>query len=612
MQPTPPSHLHALARRLPTPAIFHWKGTLLLNAAAERLLDCPNSAVRDCAGWFKRVFGEQSTQAEEAVARARTSGFARPEILAARVGDRWLKLEFSACAVGEQAEMWLLKDLTAQSTAEERFRTLFEKSADATLFFDETGILDCNDAALKMLRCPSKDALRAAHPATFSPERQPDGSLSLEKSRRMDGIARSQGYHQFEWIHRRFDGSEFPVEVTLNPVQLEGRTVLLVGWRDLTQSKNLEENLRKYAEALDHAQSMAGIASFEMNLADGRFIWSRQAAKIFGFKDREEMLPGSVSTRIHPDDLPEAVRCWRTCIERKNRFVCEYRVVHPDGSQLLVLGTGEAVLDAQGNCVGLRGTVQDVTAIRQAERRAREQQAMLVHASKLSSLGEMAAGIAHEINNPLLVIQLAAEQLKGMLAAETESSAAAGKLCDRIAATTDRIGKIVHGLRNFSGDDTRDPPVRVATSKIIEETLSLCVQRFQSHGVKLEVKLPEEIVLIRCRPVQISQVILNLLNNAFDAVVKQPHPLIRLEVRESRGLVELSVTDNGPGIPFHLRDRIMEPFFSTKGVGKGTGLGLSIASGIVKAHGGTLELDSSQGTRFVARLPQEAANRQAA
>jgi PAS domain S-box-containing protein len=144
----------------------------------------------------------------------------------------------------------LRAEVLALALAEERFRVLFEHSADAHLIFDHTGILDCNSATLAMLRCADRSQLRALHPAMLSPERQPDGRLSLEKSLEMDELARTRGVHRFEWLHRRLDGENFPVEVTLTPIRLPDGPVMLVVWRDLTEQRAREAELRERAVQL--------------------------------------------------------------------------------------------------------------------------------------------------------------------------------------------------------------------------------------------------------------------------------------------------------------------------------------------------------------------------
>jgi sigma-B regulation protein RsbU (phosphoserine phosphatase) len=132
----------------------------------------------------------------------------------------------------------------------DRFRVLFEHSSDAHFIFDETGITDCNAATIQLLKATDKSQVLALHPAVLSPEYQPDGRRSIEKSKEMDGIARAQGYHRFEWLHRKLDGEVFPVEVTLNAVHIGGKPALIVVWHDLTEIKRAEAELSRRAEEL--------------------------------------------------------------------------------------------------------------------------------------------------------------------------------------------------------------------------------------------------------------------------------------------------------------------------------------------------------------------------
>lgn len=136
---------------------------------------------------------------------------------------------------------------------DDRFRVLFEHSSDAHLIFDAGGITDCNPAAVRLLGAPDRAAVLAVHPAALSPEYQPDGRRSDDKARDMDALARANGWHRFEWVHRRLDGSPLPVEVTLNPVELGGRPAMIVVWHDLTAIKRAEAELRARADELQAA-----------------------------------------------------------------------------------------------------------------------------------------------------------------------------------------------------------------------------------------------------------------------------------------------------------------------------------------------------------------------
>jgi sigma-B regulation protein RsbU (phosphoserine phosphatase) len=135
----------------------------------------------------------------------------------------------------------------------DRFRVLFEHSSDAHFIFDETGITDCNDATVQLLKATDKTHVLSLHPAVLSPEYQPDGRRSLEKAQEMDALARTQGYHRFEWLHRKLDGEVFPVEVTLNAVEIGGKPAFITVWHDLTEIKRVEAELRKRTEEVEGA-----------------------------------------------------------------------------------------------------------------------------------------------------------------------------------------------------------------------------------------------------------------------------------------------------------------------------------------------------------------------
>ena len=234
-----------------------------------------------------------------------------------------------------------------------------------------------------------------------------------------------------------------------------------------------------------------------------------------------------------------------------------------------------------------------------------------LQASKMAALGEMAAGVAHEINNPLTIISGFAQQLTKLLTiGDAPINPAVAKAIKNITQTADRIAAIIRGLRAFSRDGSQDEPEFIAFGRMLSDSADLCSARFKSHGVEL--RLPEEATfLVKCRPVQVTQVIINLLNNAFDAVQDYAEKWVAVEVAEAGDFVVCSVTDSGTGIPKHIAERIMQPFFTTKGTGKGTGLGLSISKSIVEQLGGTLDINSeSPNTQFRISLPKGEASSQ--
>jgi C4-dicarboxylate-specific signal transduction histidine kinase len=263
-------------------------------------------------------------------------------------------------------------------------------------------------------------------------------------------------------------------------------------------------------------------------------------------------------------------------------------------------------------------------------RRAQEQvegsHMKMVAAAKMATLGEMAGGIAHEINNPLSVMQAYLARIRkhtGWTERNPETEAA----IDAIHDTIQRITRIVTGLRAFARDSTGDPFEPVPVSKLIADTLALSAERFRSKGIRLDVAPVPPGLAIECRGAQICQVMINLVSNAFDAVYEADKDRDRdradkdgngdrdrirprsvaVDVVDLGEAVALRVTDTGPGVPARVRDKIFQPFFTTKPVGRGTGLGLSISKGIVESHGGTLELidPPGGGSAFVVKLPKE-------
>ena len=244
---------------------------------------------------------------------------------------------------------------------------------------------------------------------------------------------------------------------------------------------------------------------------------------------------------------------------------------------------------------------------RQQEKMILEQQTQLASSSKLAAVGEMAACVAHEINNPLAIIQLHAEHIRMLIDTSKipePQSATILLTTSGIEKTVSRISKIVSGLKAISRDAESEPFQKIELKTWLEDTLAICRERFRSHGVKLECIERSPSVDVEGSPIQLSQVLLNLLNNSFDAVVGNTVKWVKIETSRDEHHCHISVIDSGSGIPTEIHAKLMQPFFTTKGPTNGTGLGLTISRKIIAKHGGTLELDpASAHTRFNIRLP---------
>ena len=247
----------------------------------------------------------------------------------------------------------------------------------------------------------------------------------------------------------------------------------------------------------------------------------------------------------------------------------------------------------------------DITSLKEAEKQILDEQKRSEASAKLASFGEMAAGIAHEINNPLALLNGVGFRMKklnekGMLSEE--------KLLDNIDKLTEgieRIQKIARGVKNLAREGTNDPFEFATIKDILDDSLVLLSKKCSHNNINLIIpEYPGELGF-DCQRVQISQIVVIMINNAIDAIENLDEKWIKIEFLDHNSEVQFQITDSGGGIPDEIAQKIFDPFYTTKGVGKGTGLGLSLASKIVNLHQGRFELDSDcENTRFVLVFPK--------
>jgi len=236
-------------------------------------------------------------------------------------------------------------------------------------------------------------------------------------------------------------------------------------------------------------------------------------------------------------------------------------------------------------------------------------QAYAHHANKMTALGEMASGIAHEINSPLQIVSIltynARKNAQKLEPIDIEA------ITEKIDHATNQITSIVESLRKMSRDSSSDSFEETKVSDIIEDATKITLERYKLKSINFKTNYHDdaESALFDCQRLQISQIIINLLNNAYDAVQKLTDKWIVLDVFNTKNSIMISVTDSGSGIDKNIQKQVFEPMFTTKDIGQGTGLGLSISSEIALNHSGTLELDTeSEYTRFVLILPKSHIN----
>lgn len=219
-----------------------------------------------------------------------------------------------------------------------------------------------------------------------------------------------------------------------------------------------------------------------------------------------------------------------------------------------------------------------------------------IEQSKFSALGIMSSGIAHEVNNPLAIIKGRTYTLRRHINERRFEDVE--RDIDIIIKTTDRINKIINGLRTFSRNGDADPFDSIDSSDLIQTALDLCSERFQKAGISVEI-VERSHFIVEGREGELVQVLVNILNNGHDAVLELKERWIRIEVSDR----VIKIIDSGKGIPKNIAEKLMQPFFTTKPVGKGIGLGLSISKGIIEKHGGEIFIDSHHSnTCFVIRF----------
>src|SRR5881396_828693 len=263
--------------------------------------------------------------------------------------------------------------------------------------------------------------------------------------------------------------------------------------------------------------------------------------------------------------------------------------------------------------IHIMGDLRETTAeMQRREQELRDKQEQLVQAGKLATLGELTTGVAHELNNPLNNIGLFVENAVDLIELAVPEK---GQIVRELRHAMQQVGKateIISHLRTF-GRAAPASREAISLTQVIERALSLMGEQLRLREIEVTVDLvpPSEEPVVIGNAIQLEQVFINLLTNARDAVAESPRKAIRIAGSAGAGVVEVTLSDTGPGIPPGLERRIFDPFFTTKEVGKGTGLGLSITYGIIKEHGGTISVVSppGEGATFVIHLPLAPADR---
>ena len=390
-------------------------------------------------------------------------------------------------------------------------------------------------------------------------------------------------------------------------ISLENAALYFDLQRENTDRKRAEEELRRSEAFLAEGQRISHTGSWSWNISTGKLVWSEEHYRILGFDPKEaEPTFQLFLERIHPEDRSLVQQTLAAAIREISGFALEFRIALPDGSSKYLHGVGRPVLKAAGDISEYIGSTVDITERKRGEEALRNAQADLTRVARLKTMGELAASIAHEINQPLAAMITNGDACLRWLANDNLDEAR--QAAKRIIRDGHRSSDIIRSVRTLAGKSEPEM-TQLDINDAIREVLVLTRSELHRHNVSLETELSGGLEPVTGDRVQLQQVILNLIMNgieAMSAVMRQPRVLrVRSQI-DGPGDVLIAVEDSGPGLAPETMDRLFDPFFTTKP--SGMGMGLSICRSIVDAHRGRLwaSPQSPRGAVFQFTVPTAA------
>jgi PAS domain S-box-containing protein len=482
--------------------------------------------------------------------------------------------------------------------SEERYRKLVEFSPDAIGILSEGKIVFINVAGAKLHGAVNPEQLIGKPVIDFiHPEYQ-----KLAKERIQQMIEEGKNVSSIEEKFIKLDGSIIDVEVISMPFTYKGKPGIQVIIRDTTDRKRAEEALKqseeKYRMLIDNIQDGVFI------IQDGKIQFANEASARMAGYIVGEVIGKDFREFVAPEDLEiVAERNQRRHAGEDAPHEYEFRVLHKDGKTRVLVNMNVGLITYRGRVASM-GTVKDITEKKKLE-------SQLLRAQRMESVGTLASGIAHDINNVLTPIMLSQELLREKLTDEESQ-----RLLDTIERSTKRGANLMKQVQSFAkGAEGERNVLQVA--QIVSEIREIANETFP-RSIKIRTDIPKDLWTISGDSTQLHQVLMNLCVNARDAMsnggilsiyaenilIDEDYAHINTEAKIGPYIV-ITVSDTGTGIPTEIIDRIFEPFFTTKEHGKGTGLGLSTSVGIVKSHGGfiTVYSEVGKGTAFKVYLP---------
>jgi PAS domain S-box-containing protein len=502
------------------------------------------------------------------------------------------------------------KDITEQREAEARQRALEVLLRDAIESISEGFVI--YDADDRIVLC--NDAYRALYP--YSADMMIPGARFediLRSSARFNRNVNARGREE-EWLAERIHQHHNPHEPFESQLE-DGRWLLIserrtssggtAGLRvDITALKRVQQSLHESQQRLDRTQQIAHIGTVERDLRTKEVVWSDETYRIFGV-NRDSYIPSAENllALVHPEDRARMTAALYRSDEAHAGSTVKYRVVRPNGEVRTIFSQANTAIDERGQPLYISVAMMDITEKELADDRQIELETQLRHSEKLTALGTLAGGIAHDLNNTLVPIQA----LSKLALAALPTDAPLHDDLDSIHQASIQARDLVRQILAFSRKEVVvEEPTDVAAR--LREVLHIL-----HASVPSTIELVERIAAvppILADASQLQQVVINLVTNAAHAIDDKVGR-ITVSLDEvpgeagKQGWLRLSIADTGCGMSSEIMHRMFEPFFTTKGVGEGTGLGLSVVHGIVTSRGGTIDVKSvpGEGTEFIILLP---------
>src|ERR1700692_4620239 len=403
----------------------------------------------------------------------------------------------------------------------------------------------------------------------------------------------SQDGKDFEHEYRLVmpDGSVKHVHVVAHAERDEPGELEFVGAvMDTTESKRAEKKLRRSEEFLLEAQKLSHTGSWRHEVASGTIVVSPEIYRIHDIKpDEDASSTEFFFSKFHPEDRKRVVDLFERAEIEKTEFQVDYRIVLPDGTIKHLHTIGHPILNESGDLVEFVGTAMDVTAAKQAEEereRLHQVQADLAHLSRVTTMGELTASLAHEIRQPISAAVTNAKTCVRWLGRDEPDVAEACEAASRIVKDVTRAADIISRISSLFKKGALQREL-VDVNELIREMIVLLRSEASRYSISIRTELAEDLPKVMADRVQLQQVLMNLMLNAIDAMKETTgggELTIKLEAGNAQLLI--SVSDTGVGLRLEQGEEIFKAFFTTKD--KGTGMGLPISRSIIESHGGRL------------------------